>query len=400
MLCTPPARHRFSISSIFQRRQFSNDILLDRNYCFGSSWVILLSELLDRLRIRLDKRLVVLPNYCCNEFVKAILMAGCQPVFVEVDDDGVMDLRCLEDFVGKNSSDILCVIAVNNTGRNCDLQQLNELCLTLGILWIEDAGYSIGGKIESRCYGTFSSIVIVNLSEGKMLPIGGGLLVTTDFYWDFLQLDNLKIQGSFVDFIRELTALVIYILGSSNSIYSIYVWIKRKVGMDFKRLLSNETSRRTEDYEGGNIVLCEHGIYQLTEDYRKSLMNMRLTTFTIVKRFWLDWSYISLFSKIRRRRALYEMYIESLSDKFWIMNYLPEDVIVKVPILLDNCEDDLLKRLFCLGVSKQYTRNWSYCNAVEFPISAKHFTWQYCLPVHEGVSPGRVREIIGLLLTV
>jgi hypothetical protein len=75
------------------QNSFQNEIVGRRKIYYGNSWILLLGLLFRQLKKEHSgKSIIILPGYCCNEFVKAILLANCEPVFVEVDACGVIDV--------------------------------------------------------------------------------------------------------------------------------------------------------------------------------------------------------------------------------------------------------------------------------------------------------------------
>jgi hypothetical protein len=81
-----------------------------------------------------------------------------------------------------------------------------------------------------------------------------------------------------------------------------------------------------------------------------------------------------------------------------MMQYHHLEVVVKIPILLIGLNEDEMEKLACFGVTKQYSHAWAYHSPIEFPQSSKFFQWQYCLPVHEGISWRRAENLVNYLL--
>ncbi|MEY4860474.1 MAG: hypothetical protein RL059_173, partial [Bacteroidota bacterium] len=234
MFCAPPSRHLFSwsASSVLQN-SFQNEIVGRRRVYYGNSWILLLGLLFRQLKKeRSGKSIIILPGYCCNEFVKAILLANCEPVFVEVDAYGVIDVDALELAITANGESVLGVMLANNTGKNANVKFVKQLCWSNDILLIEDAGYSLGGTdLEMNKFGTIGDVVIINMSEGKLLPVGGGVLLVEDHVNLRFRLDEIM-ASSWVDEGKDIFSYLIYFLGSQNLFFSIHRYLKSILGLD------------------------------------------------------------------------------------------------------------------------------------------------------------------------
>lgn len=398
MICAPPSRHVFSWRTSVFKNSFQNEIVGDKKVYYGNSWILLLAVLFRKINNhKSNKSIIVLPNYCCNEFVKAILMAQCEPLFIDVDDLGVIDIDALAYALRSNSNAILAVMLANNTGKNADLQVINKLCLERDILLIEDAGYSVGGSdVEFKKFGTIADIVIINMSEGKLLPVGGGVLLVDHSVNLSLGLEEIN-PPKLVDGFRDLLSYFIYCLGSQNLVFSLHRYLKSILGLDLKRLLSNEVLRRNENYVQGDIH-GNIGHLELDATFIQNIAHKRLKSISHVKQYLIQKNYANIPRIKDRRWKLYCYYRDALGHKFSIMQYHHLEVVVKIPILLIGLNEDEIEKLACFGVTKQYSHEWAYHSPIEFPQSSKFFQWQYCLPVHEGVSWRRAENLVNYLL--
>lgn len=398
MICAPPSRHVFSWRTSVFKNSFQNEIVGDKKVYYGNSWILLLAVLFRKIKNhKSNKSIIVLPNYCCNEFVKAILLAQCEPLFIDVDDLGVIDIDALAYALRSNSNAILAVMLANNTGKNADLQVINKLCLERDILLIEDAGYSVGGSdVEFKKFGTIADIVIINMSEGKLLPVGGGVLLVDHSVNLSLGLEEIN-PPKLVDGFRDLLSYFIYCLGSQNLVFSLHRYLKSILGLDLKRLLSNEVLRRNENYVQGDIH-GNIGHLELDATFIQNIAHKRLKSISHVKQYLIQKNYANIPRIKDRRWKLYCYYRDALGHKFSIMQYHHLEVVVKIPILLIGLNEDEIEKLACFGVTKQYSHEWAYHSPIEFPQSSKFFQWQYCLPVHEGVSWRRAENLVNYLL--
>jgi len=399
MFCAPPSRHLFSwsASSVLQN-SFQNEIVGRRRVYYGNSWILLLGLLFRQLKKEHSgKSIIILPGYCCNEFVKAILLANCEPVFVEVDACGVIDVDALELAITANGESVLGVMLANNTGKNANVKAVKKLCLLNDILLIEDAGYSLGGTdLEMNKFGTIGDVVIINMSEGKLLPVGGGVLLVEDHVNLRFGLDEIM-ASSWVDAGKDIFSYLIYFLGSQNLVFSIHRYLKSILGLDLKRLLSNEVLRRNENYVQGDIH-GNIGHLELDATFIQNIAHKRLKTISRVKQYLIQKNYANIPRIKDRRWKLYCFYRDALGHKFSMMQYHHHEVVVKIPILLIGLNEDEIEKLACFGVTKQYSHEWAYHSPIEFPQSSKFFQWQYCLPVHEGVSWRRAEKLVNYLL--
>ena len=378
MVCVPPARHLFAQSSKGVYRSFDGDIVGERTVVYGNSWILLLGMLFQTMKRHYDsKSYIVVPNFCCNEFVKAILLANCQPLFVEVDNHGILDLAALEIMFKEKGNSILGVMLANNTGKNADLVKAKSLCELHDVLLIE--------------------VVIINLSEGKLLPVGGGaLIVDPNLGLDF---DHREIQESGVmDAIKDSVSFGIYFLGSQNLFYTGHRLLKRYLGLDLKKSMSNEMLRRNENYKGGDIY-CDQGIWHLEASFLENIAVAKLKSISTFKGYWLRKSYAAISTIKARRWRLFEYFTKALGGCFVLMKYDQGEAIVKIPLLLRGVSNPEVQELICFGVTKQYSADWAYHMPLDYPISSTFFREQFCLPVHEGISDQRAEKLVNYLLS-
>jgi len=111
----------------------------------------------------------------------AILRAGGVPVFVDVDDNGNIDLeQCREIFSREGS--IRFFVPVHLYGNPLDLEKLAALREDFDLVVVEDCAQAIGAKQGGRSVGTVGQVAATSFYPTKNLgALGdGGALLTND----------------------------------------------------------------------------------------------------------------------------------------------------------------------------------------------------------------------------
>jgi len=111
----------------------------------------------------------------------AILYAGAIPVFVDISDDGNIDLNLCEEALKKDAS-IKAIYAVAFSGRMVNQEKLKYLKETYNIIILEDCAHAIGAKEGSIKAGscTHSECSIFSFHPIKHLTTAEGGAITTN----------------------------------------------------------------------------------------------------------------------------------------------------------------------------------------------------------------------------
>ncbi|WP_343441842.1 DegT/DnrJ/EryC1/StrS family aminotransferase [Micromonospora schwarzwaldensis] len=122
--------------------------------------------------------LVACPGFTFVATPSAIVLAGCRPFLVEVDDDLRMDL---DDLRRRWRPDIRAVMVVHMRGFAADVEALAAFAAEMGVPLIEDAVPALGAELNGRKLGTFGAAGAFSTQSDKALNCGeGGFLVTDD----------------------------------------------------------------------------------------------------------------------------------------------------------------------------------------------------------------------------
>ncbi|SBT40408.1 DegT/DnrJ/EryC1/StrS family aminotransferase [Micromonospora auratinigra] len=122
--------------------------------------------------------LVACPGFTFVATPSAIVLAGCRPFLVEVDDDLRMDL---DDLRRRWRPDIRAVVVVHMRGFAADVEALAAFAAEQGVPLIEDAVPALGAELHGRKLGTFGAAGAFSTQSDKALNCGeGGFLVTDD----------------------------------------------------------------------------------------------------------------------------------------------------------------------------------------------------------------------------
>ena len=118
----------------------------------------------------------------CNSFYAtagAIVAAGAQPIFADVDDRYQIDLGSVERVMTERTRAIL---PVHWAGASPDMFELMEFAKAAGLSVVEDACMGIGGSIRGRHPGTFGEVGAFSMHPLKTLNVmgDGGMIVTDD----------------------------------------------------------------------------------------------------------------------------------------------------------------------------------------------------------------------------
>ncbi len=104
------------------------------------------------------KKVAVTP-YTYVATLSALLWLGCEPVFVDIEPDGLcLSPELLRERL-KQEPDIAAVLPVHVYGLACDVESLESICKEHGVILIYDAAQAFGSKYKGKSlldYGDYS----------------------------------------------------------------------------------------------------------------------------------------------------------------------------------------------------------------------------------------------------
>jgi dTDP-4-amino-4,6-dideoxygalactose transaminase len=122
--------------------------------------------------------LVACPGFTFVATPSAILLAGCRPFLVEVDEDLHLDLA---DLRRRWTPEIKAIVVVHMRGFAADMAAVTCFAAEMGVPVIEDAVPALGAELHGRKLGTFGLAGAFSTQSDKSLNSGeGGFLVTDD----------------------------------------------------------------------------------------------------------------------------------------------------------------------------------------------------------------------------
>jgi dTDP-4-amino-4,6-dideoxygalactose transaminase len=108
----------------------------------------------------------------------AIVLAGCRPFLVEVDENLHVDVA---DLARRWTPEIKAIVVVHMRGFAADMAALTRFADEVGVPVIEDVVPALGAELDGRKLGTFGVAAAFSTQSDKSLNSGeGGFLVTND----------------------------------------------------------------------------------------------------------------------------------------------------------------------------------------------------------------------------
>ncbi|MEO9237003.1 MAG: aminotransferase class I/II-fold pyridoxal phosphate-dependent enzyme [Jatrophihabitantaceae bacterium] len=122
--------------------------------------------------------LIACPGFTFVATPSAIVLAGCRPYLVEVDENLHMDLA---DLRHRWNPEIKAIMVVHMRGFASDLDALTDFAAEMGVPLFEDAVPALGAELNGRKLGTFGLAGGFSTQSDKSLNSGeGGFLLTDD----------------------------------------------------------------------------------------------------------------------------------------------------------------------------------------------------------------------------
>jgi dTDP-4-amino-4,6-dideoxygalactose transaminase len=163
-----------------------NDALDDAGYqspCFltNKGSIALAIALAEMKAQRPDRRVVIIPAYCCPSVPNVVRAAGLQARAAPVRDDLNLDLDKLAPLLDQT---VLAVVGVHMYALPLDTNRLSTLAKAAGAYVIDDAAHVIGVKAGERLMGTNGDVGLLSFNQSKTLtggsPNGGGALLVAN----------------------------------------------------------------------------------------------------------------------------------------------------------------------------------------------------------------------------
>jgi len=104
----------------------------------------------------------------------SILYADAKPIFVDICEDGLIDLDICEEYIKKDKT-IKAIYAVSFSGKLLDQEKLKYLKTKYNIKILEDNAHSMGAKLKYSDISIFSFHPVKHIVTGE-----GGAIVTND----------------------------------------------------------------------------------------------------------------------------------------------------------------------------------------------------------------------------
>ena len=121
--------------------------------------------------------IITTPMTFCST-VNTILNCGATPVFVDVDPEtGLIDPDAIEAAITPRTKGI---VPVHYAGQVCDMDRINAIAKTHGLVVIEDAAHGLTARYKGRPVGSFGNATCFSFYVTKNLATGEGGMLTSD----------------------------------------------------------------------------------------------------------------------------------------------------------------------------------------------------------------------------
>lgn len=122
--------------------------------------------------------LIACPGFTFVATPSAIVLAGCRPLLIEVDQDLHLDLA---DLRRRWNPEIKAIMVVHMRGFASDAAALADFAAEMGVPLFEDVVPALGAELNGRKLGTFGLASAFSTQSDKSLNSGeGGFLLTDD----------------------------------------------------------------------------------------------------------------------------------------------------------------------------------------------------------------------------
>ena len=148
---------------------------MEESFWFGRAATGLIAALNAVFAISLERKKVLIPALGCTTVANTVLLAGGEPVFVDVDpSSGVMDI---EDLRKKIAPDCSAVVFVALYGNLTNPTPLLEVCRKHELMLIEDGAQALGSRWpDGTPLGGYGDFAVFSFNSTKILENGGGVL--------------------------------------------------------------------------------------------------------------------------------------------------------------------------------------------------------------------------------
>lgn len=125
---------------------------------------------------------VLVPSFTCMATVNAILLAGAQPRFVDI------DARTFNldpaDVESRITSRTRAVMLVDQIGMPAPYDEIDAICRAGGLILLEDAATALGALYKGRRLGGRGAPTAFSFHPRKLITTGeGGMLMLNDAAW-------------------------------------------------------------------------------------------------------------------------------------------------------------------------------------------------------------------------
>ena len=135
---------------------------------------------------------VIVPGYTFIASISSIIMCNAVPILAEVDESLTLDP---DDVERKITSHTKAILAVHMLGNPCDLDRIQSIAETHGLLLIEDAAQAFGGSYNGLRLGTFGALGTYSFNIFKTINAGDGGMVVSDSEELFTRAFSYHDQG-------------------------------------------------------------------------------------------------------------------------------------------------------------------------------------------------------------
>ncbi len=145
-----------------------------------SGLMLALQALRRRTSSEIEKPRIAVPSFTFMASVSALVWAGFEPEFVEVE-EASMNL-CLDDLrTVVSNPEVVGVLAVHCFGNPVPTEALREICEQADVRLIFDAAHGFGSIVEGVPVGQAGWCQVYSMTPTKMIVAGeGGIVATND----------------------------------------------------------------------------------------------------------------------------------------------------------------------------------------------------------------------------